>query len=234
MTNTAGSLRGMLLAALLGASLLPSAWADFELKDAQGRFIQLKDDGTWRYLDATEVKPPAVEPPKDPVQAELLLERRVDAVGGCLIELTLVNRLGYEIRSFAPDFTVYRANDVAYTSKLTVFGPVRPGDRQQRALQFVGIACNDIAKLQVSGGERCEMGDLNKFSDAKGQCLARVRVPASDKLRIEKAEALAAAPAPAAASAPASAPTAVPPAAPPASPPAASASGAAPVPAKKK
>jgi hypothetical protein len=186
--------------------MLTGARADFELTDAQGRRIQLKDDGTWRYLDAPDKGPAASEPPKTPVQAELLLERRVEALGGCLIEFNLVNQLDHEIRSLALDFTVYRANDVAYTSRLAVFGPVRPGDRQRRALLFVGIACSEIAKLQVSGGDRCEMGDLNKFSDAKGQCLARVLVPASDKLRIEKAEAPASAPASGPASGPAPAP----------------------------
>ena len=97
-----------------------------------------------------------------------------------------VNTLPYEIRSLVPEFVVYRANDVAYTAQTASFGPVRPGDRSRRALQFSGIACADIARLQVQGGDRCEMGDLNKFSDARGQCLARVRLLPSDLLRFEK------------------------------------------------
>lgn len=183
-TRHQGILRAGLAAALLGAALLPSARADFELKDEQGRRVLLKDDGTWRYLDAADKSPAA--PAKDDVQAELLLERSVEAPGGCRFELTLINQLPYEIRSLVPDFTVFRANDVAYNSQLTGFGPVRPGDRHRRATQFAGIACSEIAKLQVGGGDRCEMGDLNKFSEAKGQCLARVRVLPSELLRFEK------------------------------------------------
>ncbi|MBE0550600.1 MAG: hypothetical protein IH627_23635 [Rubrivivax sp.] len=179
-------LRTSLGALMLGALWLPAAWADFELKDGQGRTILLKDDGTWRYLEAPAASGAASAPAKEQPQAELLLERRMDAPGGCRFELTLVNTLTYEIRSLVPEFAVYRANDVAYSAQTASFGPVRPGDRSRRALQFIGIACTDIARLQVQGGDRCEMGDLNKFSDAKGQCLARVRVVPSELLRFEK------------------------------------------------
>lgn len=173
-------------ALVLGSLCLPAAGADFELKDAQGRPILLKDDGTWRYLDAPSPGSAASEPAKDQPRADLLLERRLDVPGGCRFEFALVNTLTYEIRSLVPEFTVYRANGVAYNAQTASFGPVRPGDRTRRALRFVGIGCADIAKLQVGGGDRCEMGDLNKFSDASGQCLARVRVLPSDLLPFEK------------------------------------------------
>jgi hypothetical protein len=55
-------------------------------------------------------------------------------------------------------------------------------------VRFGGIGCADIARLQVQGGDRCDMGDLNKFSDAKGECLARVRVLPSEVLPFEKAK----------------------------------------------
>lgn len=188
-----------ILALLLGAlALAPAAGAaDFELKDAQGRRILLKDDGTWRYLDAAAAAAvpasAASEPP--PAQAELLLERRLEAPGGCRFEMALQNTLAYEIRSLVPEFTVFRqqgTSAVAYSTQLAGFGPVRPGDQHRRALQFAGIACADIARLEVGGGDRCEMGDLNKFSDARGQCLARLRVKPSELLRFEKSAAPAA------------------------------------------
>jgi hypothetical protein len=99
----------------------------------------------------------------------------------------LTNTLPYEIGSLVPQFTVYRANDVAYNAQTASFGRIRPGDQSRRSLRFGGIACAEIARLQVGGGDRCEMGDLNKFSDANGQCLARVRVLASPLLPFEKA-----------------------------------------------
>ena len=116
-----------------------------------------------------------------------MLEQRQDVPGGCRFEFVLTNTLPYEIGSLVPQFTVYRANDVAYNAQTASFGRIRPGDQSRRALRFGGIACAEIARLQVGGGDRCEMGDLNKFSEANGQCLARVRVLPSSLLPFEKA-----------------------------------------------
>lgn len=187
---------GHLLLAAAAALALPLQAADFELKDAQGRRILLKEDGSWRYVDAAAAtagapaSAPASAPAAPPAQAELLLERRRDEPGGCRFELALNNSLGYEIRSLVPELTVYRSQagkDVPYSAQLVGFGPVRPGDAHRRALQFAGIACAEVSRLQVGGGERCEMGDLNKFSDAPGQCLARLKVMPSELLRFDKA-----------------------------------------------
>ena len=171
------------LALLLAAACLPLAHADFELKDNQGRRILLKADGTWRYLDApaAAAAAPALQ------QAELMLERRLDVPGACRFELALNNTLPYEIRILVPEFTAVRANDVAYTTQTAAFGPLRPGDRARRGLQIEGIACADIARLDVKGGDRCEMGELNKFSEPNGQCLVRVKVLQSELLRFAKA-----------------------------------------------
>lgn len=185
---------GRLLLAAAAALALPLQAADFELKDAQGRRVLLKDDGTWRYVEAAPAaaapaSTPASAPAVPPAQAELLLERRQDAPGGCRFELALNNSLGYEIRSLVPELTVYRSQagkDVPYSAQLVGFGPVRPGDAHRRALQSAGLACAEVARLQVGGGERCEMGDLNKFSDAPGQCLARLKVMPSELLRFDK------------------------------------------------
>jgi hypothetical protein len=41
----------------------------------------------------------------------------------------------------------------------------------------------------VSGGDRCTMGDLHRWSDiaeVKGQCLARVKVVESSVIKFEK------------------------------------------------
>jgi len=185
MTTTTW-LKSTLGALVLGALCLPAVGADFELKDGQGRRILLKDDGTWRYLEPPAPGEAASAPVPEQPQAELHLVQRLDPPGGCRFEVSLVNTLTYDITSLVPQFTVYRANDVAYSTQSSSFGPVRPGDRISRSLQFRGIGCGDIVKLQVHGGDRCEMGDLNKFSDANGQCLARVRVVASDLLPFEK------------------------------------------------
>lgn len=173
-------------ALVLAGACLPAAWADFELVDSQGRRILLKDDGTWLYVEAQAPAGAASEPAKEQPQAELALERRLDVPGGCRFEFVLSNTLPYEIRSFVPEFSVQRPNGVVYSAQTASFGPVRPGDRIRRDVRFAGIGCADIARLQVQGGDRCDMGDLNKFSDAKGECLARVRLVPTDVLPFEK------------------------------------------------
>jgi hypothetical protein len=116
----------------------------------------------------------------------LQLLQRIDAPGGCQFTVMLTNHLPYEIDSLVPEFAAKRANGVVYASKSTGFGSVRPGNKAGRQLLFEGISCQDIAKLQVIGGDRCEMGELNKFTDVKGRCLALVRVVPSELLKFEK------------------------------------------------
>jgi hypothetical protein len=173
---------------------MPAARADMELKDAGGRAVLLKDDGTWRYLDAKDgeagaaaaaaTAASAADKPRD--MAALQLLRQVESASACRYEFELHNTLPYEIRSLVPYFAVSRASGVVYAVDSLNFGPVRPGDKTRRALRFAGIACAEIAKVQVEGGDRCEMGELNKFSDAKGECLARLRVLPSELVKFEK------------------------------------------------
>jgi hypothetical protein len=180
-----------LLTLLLVAASLQPARADFELNDSNGRRIELKDNGTWRYVDAKEDtkgkdSDSAAVPAKPEAQADLQLIRRLEAPGSCLFEVMLTNNLPYEIVSLVPAFAAQRANGVVYTSKLVGFAAVKPGVNVSRSMLFSGIACQDIAKLQVLGGDRCEMGELNKFTDGKGRCLALVRVVPSELLQFEK------------------------------------------------
>jgi len=51
---------------------------------------------------------------------------------------------------------------------------------------FQLITCPEIARLKVVGGDRCSMGELDRFSPEKGICLERVRVVPSDLLPFEK------------------------------------------------
>lgn len=185
-TPTVSAWRGALAAAMLLAAGLPAV-ADFEVKAPDGRRILVKDDGTWRALDAP-AKPAsgaasaAVVSP----QAELRLTRRQDVPGGCAITLLLVNQLPYEIRALVPDFIVQRANSVNYSSHSVGFSGIKAGDQRQREFVIDGLACADVGRLLVQAGDRCEMGDLNRFSEPNGQCLARIRLQPSDLLKFEK------------------------------------------------
>jgi len=41
-------------------------------------------------------------------------------------------------------------------------------------------------RVQVLGGDHCEMGDLDKYTSLKGQCLDRIRVVESNLVRFDK------------------------------------------------
>jgi len=130
----------------------------------------------------------ASAPEKKKVEGEAVLHLDGKIAGNriCRFQLRLINNLPYEIRSLVPEFSAYRANGIVYDSVFAGFGFIKPGDTQKREVRFNGIACEDVARVQVGGGDRCEMGELDKFSSVRGECLARVRVVASDVIRFDK------------------------------------------------
>lgn len=134
---------------------------------------------------AKDAKPDA-DKTKDEGEALLSLEGKVSGNRICRYQLKLVNNLPYEIRSLVPEFSVFRPNGVVYDAQFSAFGFIKPGDSQRREVRFNGIDCEDIARVQVGGGDRCEMGELDKFSRAKGKCLALVRVLASEVVKFDK------------------------------------------------
>jgi len=170
-----------------GVALSPAAHADLELKGPDDRRILLKDDGTWRYMDAKD-NDQAKDKIKDGGEAVLFLERKIEAGNNCRFVVRLVNNEPYEIRSLVLHYSAYRANGLLYdtVSSRSSFAAMRPGNELRREFEFTGIACPDIARVQVVGGDQCDMGDLNKFSRVKGLCLARVRVVESDLMRFDK------------------------------------------------
>jgi hypothetical protein len=175
---------GIVLA--LGAlSSAPVARADFEVTGPDGRRIVLKDDGTWRYVDAA-VGQAAKDGDGKKEEAVLSLLSRREAGPNCHFRLRLVNNLPYEIHNIVPTFVAYRANGVVYDSRTTGFYSMKPGNNQERELRFQGITCAEIDRLQVTGGDRCGMGELTRFSPQVGECLSRVRVVKSELLRFEK------------------------------------------------
>ena len=179
------SIRALLLVA--GMGLAHAAQADFEVTGPDGRRILLKDDGTWRYVEATG-KDQSDPTAKEAADVLLLLERKVERGNNCRFVIQLVNNLPYEIRNLVPYFSAYRANGIIHetASSPSAFTNLKPGDKQNRQVDFLGIACDQIARVQVVGGDRCEMGDLNKFNAGSGECLARVRVVASELVRFDK------------------------------------------------
>lgn len=163
---------------------LSATAAEIEATTSDGRRVVLDDgNSTWRYADDA-----AKGPGKDEPMAVLRLERRIERGNNCRFEMRLINNLPYEIRSFVPYYSAYKANGVVYdsVSGASSFGFLKPGDAQTRDVEFNGIPCKEIVRVQVVGGDRCDMGDLDKFTTAKGQCLARVHVLESDVVRFDK------------------------------------------------
>jgi hypothetical protein len=188
------------------------ALADFELTAPDGRRVLLKDDGTWQYLDADKGKDKgkekeaarpkdagkgkdadklaeadkSKEPPKPVPEALMRMQRKLDIGGSCHFLVQLENTLPFEIRSIVPAFSAYRPNGVVYQSVSMSFQWVKPGDSQTKELVIRGLGCQEIVRIQVEGGDRCVMGDLDRFSEPNGQCLSHIQVQTSDLVRFDK------------------------------------------------
>ena len=179
---------GLLL--ISGMALSSAALADFELTAPDGRRILLLENGTWRYVEAKGKEQPS-DKAKLAEDLVLVLERKIERDRGCGFAVRLTNNAAYEIQNLVLYYSAYRANGVIYdtVSAGHAFAALKPGDTQARTFDFGGLACKDIVRVQVVGGDRCNMGDLNRWSDqseAKGQCLARVRVEESQLVRFDK------------------------------------------------
>jgi hypothetical protein len=170
---------------LLGA-LAPwsVAMADFEVTGPDGRRILLRDDGSWRYVDVE--KEEATERPTVIGEGVLTLERMAELGENCRIGFRLQNDTNFEIRNIVPRFVIYRTNGIAYEARTLAFYSINPGNSSYRETLFQGIACKGIGRIQVTGGDRCVMGDLDRFSYTAGACLERIRVVPSDLVTFDK------------------------------------------------
>lgn len=194
-----------------GMAVWQLARADIEAATPDGRRVLLRDNGTWAYI---ETRPKEAAPKdakgkdaagkeasaKDVKEARgdrkdgellLVLDGKTEIGSACRFGLQLVNKLPYEVTSLVLYFSAYRPDGILYGTETpgSQFGSLKPGNSQRRELEFRGITCGDIARLQVTGGDRCTMGDLHRWSDieeVKGQCLARVKVVESSVLKFEK------------------------------------------------
>ena len=172
----------------LGASTV------MELTAPDGRKILLKSDGTWSYVEEPkkgEVSKKGEVAKKPDGELLLLLSRKIDRGTNCAFALQLVNKMPYEIESLVLHFSAYRANCVLYATETpgSQFGSLKPGNAQMRQVEFQGIGCQDIARVQVTGGDGCTMGDLHRWvdrADYRGKCLERVKVVESTVVRFEK------------------------------------------------
>ena len=162
----------------------PGARADFEVIAPDGRRVLLKDDGSWKYQNSKESAASAKGQQIE--EAVLQIEQKVDSGPYCRIVMRLNNNLPYEIVHIVPSFSAYRANGNLHETVTVGFQSIRPADSLQRTAEFTRIACADIVRVQVSDADRCQMGDLAKFSPVKGQCLARIHLAPSTLVKFDK------------------------------------------------
>lgn len=170
-----------LLAAVAAAFTAgPAGAAPIAATTADGRRVLLNDDRTWQWADAAQSAAGTAE------TAPLELVSRKDVAKGCRFGLRLTNELGYEIKSLVPQFTAFTEGGVAYQTVFQSFYDLKPTVSQYQEIEFRGIDCGAIVELRVSGGDRCTMGELTKFSPDKGVCLSHVRPLASDIVPFSK------------------------------------------------
>jgi hypothetical protein len=203
---------------VFGFTVYQPTFAEQEVTTPDGRRVLLKDNGSWAYIetipndaqaqgakpkdtkatdaaakDAKRKDAKAQEAKNDRASGELLLllDNKTEFGTACRFGLQLVNKLPYEVTSLVLSFSAYRPDGVLYATETpgSQFGSLKPGNAQHRELEFRGITCKEIARLQVSGGDRCTMGELHRWSDleeVKGECLARVKVLESKLVRFDK------------------------------------------------
>lgn len=152
--------------------------ADMEVVGPDGRYILLRDDYTWEYVERETV--PEGE------AAVLVLERVKPQRTSCKLGLRLTNNLPYVIRSLVPRFSAYTEDDVLYESVSLPFEAIKPTQDLYRELRFSGITCDQVAYVLVHGGDRCVMGPFTKFNYEKGECLKYLVVKPSDRMEIRK------------------------------------------------
>lgn len=155
----------------------PSVMADTEAVAVNGKRVLLKDDHSWEYIKNT---------PPDNRYARLSVEFTESGAAYCRVGLRLKNDLADKITSIIFMFSAYVDEEVRYETVTKGFQHLKPTNDRFNEITFSGLPCDDIDYIRVHGADRCEVGELNKFTSAKGQCLKLVQVHASDKIVIFK------------------------------------------------
>jgi hypothetical protein len=175
------SIRALLATALLLPTL---ALADMEVTTPDGRRVLLKDDRTWTYIGGDRSS--QAEPTATGSGAILTVVNAATRGRSCHVGLRLTNNLPYNISTLVLYVTAYTDSDVAYDAVPVAFQGIRTTLNQYQGIIIPSLTCENVNRLQVHGGDRCEMGPYTKFSSAKGECLQQVSVQPSSLIRIGK------------------------------------------------
>ncbi len=143
-----------------------------------GKRVRLNDDYTWEYIDA----------PAAGVEAQISLNvvSKTTQRGNCVLGIMLQNDAPYPILNFVPQFEAHIKDDVLFDNVFVSFQGIKPTLSQYQELVFKRVVCEEITRIVVHGGDRCNMEDLTRYSTEKGACLQRVKVMPSDLIEIAK------------------------------------------------
>ena len=149
-----------------------------EVVTPDGRRVLLRNDNTWEYIQVEQA---------DPSQSALMEVANIKSLrNACKVGIRLTNNLGYKIKSLVPSFSAYTRDGVRYETLSVAFSSIKPTRNQYRQIQFIGLTCGDIERVQVHGAGNCSMGPMDKFNEAEGECLSHIHVLASDLISISK------------------------------------------------
>jgi len=104
----------------------------------------------------------------------------------CHVGLRLTNNLPYPVDMLVLDVVAHTDNDVVFDEMAVAFQGIKPTLNQYQKVRVVGLTCDKISRLRISGGDRCRMGPLARMSFDKGECLKQVVVEPSELIRIGK------------------------------------------------
>ncbi len=166
-----------ILFALLMTTTANTALAGVEAVTINGKRVMLNKDHSWEYI---EDKHP------DTRYARLSVANLDGGDNYCRLGLRLKNDLADKVTSIIFMFSAYVNEEVRYETVTKGFQHVKPTNDMYNEITFSGITCGEIEYIRVHGADRCEIGELNKFTVAKGQCLKLVEVEPSDKVVIFK------------------------------------------------
>ena len=154
------------------------ASADTEAVTKDGRRVILKDDKTWDYMQPEEGDPS--------ISAVISVTNVEDTSNACKLGLRLQNNLGYRIKSLVPTFSAYKAGGLRFESVSKGFSSIKPTRDLYREIQFHGIGCGQIDYVLVHDADQCNMGQIDKYNNEKGECLSKIFVEPSELIDIRK------------------------------------------------
>ena len=154
------------------------AQADIGAITADGKHVLLKDDNTWSYVEE--------ETDQETEYVALTVVKKQPLANGCKLGFRLDNHMTVDIRTLVPQFSAYIGENVLFQTVSKEFLRIRPTLTQYQEVLFTKIQCRDIQYVKVHGGDRCNMGELNRFSPVRGECLKKIRIIPSDVFNVIK------------------------------------------------